>query len=139
MLMIRSAVLVAVSSTALLGQSWRGDRAQLCFDRPESNGRMNIHESWVHVSDYRVRLIGGQAACVFVEPGSTEVIVTSAIPYNPPSANQQACKSPVTKLDLAPRENRVFMIQPAVKGPTYVCGWRIQPAQPSKPKNTDLP
>jgi len=125
MLMMRSAVLVAVSSSALLGQSWRGVRAQLCFDRPEDNGRMNIHESWVRVSDYRVRLIRGQAACVFVGPGSAEVIVTSAIPYDPPSANQQACKSRVFKLELAPHENRVFTIWPATKGPTYVCGWHI--------------
>jgi hypothetical protein len=128
MQMIRCAVLLVVSSAALLGQSWQDDRAQICFDRPENNGRMNIHESWVHVLDYRIRLIGGQAVCLFIQqPGSVEVVVTSTIPFKLPPANQQACKSKVVKLELKPREKREFMIWPASKGPSYVCGWRLQP------------
>src|SRR5215469_7277679 len=114
MLMIRSAVLVAVSSTVLLGQSWQGDRAQLCFDRDEDNGRMNIHESWIHVSpNYQVPLIGGQAVCVFVDPGSANVRVTSTIPYHPESRDREACKSRIIKLELAPNDYRVFAISPA--------------------------
>ena len=132
---------IAISPTMLLGQSWRLDRARLCFDRGEDNGRMNIHESWVHVSDYEVPLIGGQAVCVFVEPGSAQVVVTSTIPYNAESKNRQACKSRVVKLELAPNENRTFFISPATKGPTYVCGWHIRPIQAalSKSKKLDHP
>lgn len=134
MVTIRISVLIAVCSATLLGQSWRLDRAQLCFDRAEDNGRMNIHESWVRVSDYKVRLVGGQAVCVFVEPGNTQIIVTSTVPYNPESKNEQACKSRVVKLELAPRENRLFFISPASKGPSYVCGWHIQQVQPAQSK-----
>jgi hypothetical protein len=129
---------VVVSSTTILGQSWRLDRAQLCFDRAEDNGRMNIHESWVRVSDYKVRLVGGQAVCLFVEPGSAEVVVTSTIPYNPESKNEQACKSRVVKLELAPHENRVFFISPATKDATYICGWHIQQAQPTQSKGKKM-
>jgi hypothetical protein len=130
--MIRAAVLLVVSSATLLGQSllgqpWQDDRAQICFDRPENNGMMNIHESWVHALNYRVRLIGGQAVCLFTEPGSVEVVVTSTVPYKPSSTNQWACKSRVIQLELKAREKREFMIWPAAKGPTYVCGWRLQP------------
>jgi hypothetical protein len=143
MLMLRLAAVftIALSSSTLLGQSWRLDRAKLCFDRAEDNGRMNIHESWVRVSDYKVRLIGGQAVCVFVEPGNAEVVVTSTIPYHPESKNDQACKSRVVKLELAPKENLTFVLEPASKGPTYVCGWRIQQIQTAlnKSKKPDHP
>jgi hypothetical protein len=136
MLMIRTCfVLLALCSTTLLGQSWRLDRARLCFDRGEDNGAMNVHQSWIHVSDYEIPLIGGQAVCVFIEPGSAEVQVTSTIPYEPNSKNRQACKSRVVELDLAPNENRTFSIEPASKGSAYICGWHIQQVHPALSKS----
>jgi len=134
---IRALVLILVSSATLLGQSWRGERAQLCFDRPENNARMNIYESWVRLSGhYRVPLIGGQTACIYVDAGRTDLIVTSGVPYDEKSEHQEACKSKVMKLELARGENRFFIIWPATKGPYYACGWLIVPAQsaPSKRK-----
>ena len=86
-------------------------------------------------------LIGGQAACIFVDPGSDDLLVTSTIPYEPESKDEEACKSPVKRLQLAPNENRVFMIWPATKGSSYACGWRIEPTSPSHvdPKKTQRP
>ena len=125
-------VLVALFPTALLAQSWRGDSAELCFVRPEDNGMMNILESWVRVSGYRVPLTGGQSACVFVQPGVTELVVTSTVPYEPTSKNEKACKSRPMKLELSALDRRVFFVDPAPKGSTYVCGWRIRPVGPAK-------
>jgi len=132
LLMRICAVLAALLPTALLGQSWRGDTAELCFVRPEDNGMMNILESWVRVSGYRVPLIGGQSACVFVQPGVTEIVVTSTVPYEPASENEEACKSGPMQLELSPHARRVFFVDPATKGSTHVCGWRIHPLRAEK-------
>jgi hypothetical protein len=127
-----SAVLAALFSAALLGQSWRGETAELCFVRPEDNGSINILESWVRVSDYRVPLFGGQSACVFVHPGVMELVITSRVPYEPTSKNEEACTSRPVKLELASHDRRVFAIDPATKGSAYVCGWRVRPMQTNK-------
>ncbi len=120
------------SSASLSAQSWRNDRAKVCFVRPEDNGAINILESWVRLADYSLPLIGGEAACVFVGPGSYDLLVTSTIPYEPESRNERACKSPVKKLQLAPNDNLTFAISPATKGSSYACGWRIEPVPPAK-------
>ena len=132
---IRALVLTLVSSATLLGQSWRPERARLCFDRPENNGRMNIYESWVRLSGhYRVPLIGDQTACVYVDAGRTDLIVTSGVPYDEKPEHQEVCKSKVMKLDLARGENRLFTIWPATGGPSYACGWVIVPAPSARSK-----
>jgi hypothetical protein len=119
-------------SASLLAQSWRDNRARLCFVRPENSGRVNVLESIVHFADYRVPLIGGEAACIFVYPGSDDLLITSTSPYEPESADEEACKSPVKRLQLTPNENRLFIIWPATKGSSYACGWRIEPVEPSR-------
>jgi hypothetical protein len=133
--------LLLACSVPLLAQSWRDNRAQLCFERPENNGGINILASFVRFLDYSVPLIGGQAVCIFVDPGSNDLLVTSTIPYDPESTDEEACKSPVKRLQLAPNENRVFTIWPVTKGSTYVCGWRIEPVHPlrSNSKKTKRP
>lgn len=122
--------LILFYSIPLTAQTWRLDRARLCFNRPEDNGRMNILESWVRIADYRIPLIGGQAACIYVYAGSNELVVTSTYPYEPSSTDEQACKSTPLKLELAPNENRMFTIWPATKRNSYTCGWRIVSVSP---------
>lgn len=116
--------LACFSSAA--AQSWRDNRAQLCFVRPEDNGGINALQSWVRIGDYEVPLIGGQAACLYVDSGANELIVTSTIPYEPSSKNPRACKSKPMKLSLLPNEKRTFTIRPATKSDEYICGWQIQ-------------
>jgi hypothetical protein len=123
-------ILVSSSSMAtqscMATQSWRDNRARLCFVRSEDNGAMNILQSWIRVADYDVPVIGGQAVCLYVHPGSEELIVTSTIPYDPNSRNTRACKSKALKLELAADEDRTFTIEPATNRDRYTCGWRIQ-------------
>src|ERR1035441_10128777 len=96
------AILICASS--VVAQSWRLNRARLCFVREEDNGAMNTLQSWVRVADYDVPLIGGQAVCLYVQDGSNDLIVTSTIPYDPHSRNTEACKSKVLKLNLTDDE-----------------------------------
>ena len=118
-------------SSSMAAQSWRDNRARLCFVREEDNGAMNVLQSWIRVEDYDVPVIGGQAVCLYVRPGSNELIVTSTIPYDPHSRNTEACKSKVLKLDLKSDEGRTFIIEPATKGDSYTCRWRITPTSSS--------
>jgi len=125
-LLLYSALLLSCS-IPMTSQTWRLDRARLCFNRPENNGRMNIVESWVRIADYDIPLIGGQAACIYLNPASEELIVTSNYPYDPVPNHDEACKSKPMKLELAPNENRTFTIWPATKHDSYACGWRVVP------------
>jgi hypothetical protein len=114
------------SASSMAAQSWRDNRARLCFDRSEDNGAMNIFQSWIRVAAYDVPVIGGQTVCLYVPAGSQELIVTSTIPYDPSSRNTRACKSKALKLELAANEDRQFAIEPATNRDGYTCGWRIQ-------------
>ena len=87
---------------------------------------MNILQSWIRIDDYDVPVIGGQAVCLYVLPGSQELIVTSAIPYDPHSRDTAACKSKPLKLELKADDDRTFTIEPVTKGSTYICGWRVK-------------
>jgi hypothetical protein len=86
---------------------------------------MNVLESWIRVTDYNVPMIGGQAICLYVQPGNSELTVTSRYPYEPKSKNDEACKSRTLKLALSGNDTRTFQICPATKDNAYVCGWRI--------------
>jgi hypothetical protein len=123
--------LLLTCSASALAQSWRYDRARLCFVREEDTGAINVLTSWVWIADYRIPLIGGQAACIFVDPGAEDLLVTSTYPYEPESTDEKECKSPAKKLQLAPNEDRTFMVWPATKGGSYTCGWRIEAVAPS--------
>jgi hypothetical protein len=115
-------------SSSMAAQSWRDNRARLCFDRPEDNGGINVLRSWIRVEDYEVPVIGGQAACLYLEPGSYKLSVTSTIPYDPHSRNAEACKSKALEFELVPDEDRTFSIEPATsRDGSYACGWRIRP------------
>jgi hypothetical protein len=132
------AILIFFSS--LVAQSWRLNRARICFVRGENNGAMNTLQSWIRVADYDVPVTGGQAVCLYVEAGSNELIVTSTIPYEPHSRNTEACKSKVLKLELTSDEDRAFNIDPAINRNGYTCGWQIkQTASSTKATREKIP
>lgn len=119
-------VVVCCASLAT-AQSWRLDRARLCFVREEDNGAMNGLQSWIRVADYAVPVSGGDAVCLFVDSGTQKLIVTSTLPYDFQSKNTKACKSKTLTLELKPGENRTFSIDPAKNDQGYACGWRVEP------------
>src|SRR5690349_1992411 len=87
-------------------QSWRNDRAQVCFVRPEDSGAMNGQPSWIRMEDYEVAVSGGQAVCLYFVPGNYELSVTSTIFFETPSRNTKACKSKTLTLELVENEYR---------------------------------
>ena len=118
-------------ATSLSAQSWRADRAKLCFVRPENSGMINGLKSWIVVESYRVPLIGDEAACVFVGSGDVELVVTSTLPTEQDSRNDETCKSPAMKLHLRAKETRVFFVYPGTNKDEYACAWRIEQAPDS--------
>ncbi len=117
---------VMVCSSSMAAQSWRDNRSQLCFVRYEDNGAMNTLQSLIRVPEYEVPVIGGQAVCLYVEPGREELMVTSTIPYDLHSTDANACKSRALTLELKAGRNRTFIVEPATKGSSYICGWGIK-------------
>src|SRR6266568_1411009 len=58
------------------------DAAEICIERFEDNGFINISPINVLISDYvKVTLLGGYAACVFVRPGEQTIDMTFSFPY----------------------------------------------------------
>jgi hypothetical protein len=103
-------------------------QGEVCFVRPENEGKMNIVESWIRISTYNVPVIGGQKICVFVDPGLTDLTVTSAQPYGDPQSDDDsdACTSRTVKVNVRRERRRVFFIFPRIHDSTYVCGWTIE-------------
>ena len=62
---------------------------------------MNVLESWIRVADYNVPVLGGQAVCLYAQPGDSELIITSRYPYDLKSKDDEACKSQTLKLHLS--------------------------------------
>lgn len=118
-------------SSCVYAQAWRDDQARACFVRPENNGALNVLESWVRLADYNVPVVGGQAVCLYVHPGDSELTITSRYPYEPDSKDDEACKSKTLKLSLSSNDNRTFLICPAAKQDHYACGWRIASFKPN--------
>ena len=126
MKIVPTVVLILLAcSMVISAQEWREGRAKLCFVRYEDNGRMNILESWIHAGVFEVPIIGGQAVCLFVDPGEVEIQISSTIPYDDDSQDKVACKSSPIRLKLHTMEYREFWIEPSQDASTYVCGWQI--------------
>jgi hypothetical protein len=91
--------------------------AKICFERFESNGSINIHETVLKLSNYQtVSLIGGQAACVFVEPGEYFFNIETCKPY------ETSCKtwsSEKYSFKLRTDETISFEIYPTGTGAAY--------------------
>jgi hypothetical protein len=122
--------MMLVCSSSMAAQSWRDNRARLCFDRGEDSGAINGLPSWIRIEDYEVPLSGGQAACIYLRPGGYELTVTSTIPYEPRSRNTKACASRALKVELVADEDRAFSIEPATsRNGSYACGWRVHPTR----------
>ena len=153
------ASLPARESTSTPFTGLPGLTSQLCFERREDEGSMNGHPSTVGVytklggsiPDYSVTLSGGQAACVFVAPGTYTILVSSnqfigPIGDAPSTPNAQKCRSLPFHTNLKAKERITLSVWPArsaANGGGYSdCGWVVQPrgASPNKSsKRTRVP
>lgn len=101
--------------------------SQICVERPENNGIVNIVPAEVVFSNQqRLSLVGGQAGCIFVAVGDYSFGVQSSDPYNPESPNPKAWISTETKVSLKIGAVAAFRVLPKADGATYVGGWVVE-------------
>ena len=73
---------------------WSDLPCQICIERPEEQGILNIREVRVVVDDKQaIFFIGGQAACLYAPPGNHFVYAVSFDPYDPNLKDPQAWSS----------------------------------------------
>lgn len=73
---------------------WTELPCQICIERPEEQGILNIREVRVVIDDKEsIILVGGQAACFYVLHGDHFVYAVSFDPYDPNSKDPKAWSS----------------------------------------------
>jgi hypothetical protein len=61
------------------------DATQICVERIENDGIINIRPVTVTITDSsQVTLLGGQAGCLFIYPGDQSISLTYSYPYGDP-------------------------------------------------------
>lgn len=99
-----------------------GLSSQVCFVQPEISGRMNVEESRVSFSnDQHLTLMGGQAACLYVSPGTYDFRIEF---LNSEGLFHRKSTSPKYDVTLRKGERTVFQIYPATtKSGEYLGSW----------------
>ena len=122
------AVSVASSTWAVAYKPRQTDlSSQICIERPESSGIVNIVPANVVFSNHqKLSLSGGQAACIFVAGGVYSFVVQSPDPYNPESTNPKAWTSEEIKARVKTGKVIAFEVLPKSEGATYVGGWIVE-------------
>ncbi|SRR5713101_919827 len=102
--------------------------AQICVERPENNGIVNLVPAHVVFSNNQeLTLVGGQVACIFVANGIYSFVVQSSDPYNPESTNLKAWTSKKIEVHLKRGEVATFEVSPKSEGAAYIGGWIVKP------------
>jgi len=79
--------------------------SEICIERPQNTGALNIRDAHVFITTPQsFALLGGQAVCTFVAPGSYSAQASSSDPYDPASENEKAWTSEPMKIDVGPSE-----------------------------------
>lgn len=103
-----------------------GLTSELCFFRYEDNGRVNIADTKVHLSNYQTLIVeGGQAGCFYLMPGAYSFWVTSPDPSSG-AGGAQTWRSPRYKVGLSVGERAVYEKFPNARDATYTGGWRAK-------------
>lgn len=102
-----------------------GLSSQVCFVQPEISGRMNVEESEVSFSnDQHVTLMGGQAACLCVFPGTYVFRIEF---LNSEGLFHRKSTSPKYDVSLRKGDRTVFEIYRATtKSGEYLGSWRAR-------------
>ena len=103
--------------------------AQVCVERIEDNGILNIRPAYVVMdSNYRILVLtGGEAACASVEPGHHSIRVESPDPYDSDSTEKAAWKSQRLSFEVATGRRVDFEMCGASGGQQGYSTWVIAP------------
>lgn len=84
------------------------DRAlssEICLERPRNEGALNVRDARIFITTPQsFALLGGQAVCTFVAPGSYSIMASSHDPYDPGSEDEKAWTSEPVQVDVGPAE-----------------------------------
>ena len=84
LLIMASGVILTVSAYAAeqYTPKYVSDAAQVCVERFEEEGRLNLSPVTVNITENsKMPLLGGQAGCVFVPAGNQTISLTYPYPY----------------------------------------------------------
>jgi len=115
-------VIVSICLSARFGVAQCASRqgnlsAKICFERFESNGAINTQETVVKLSNYQsISLMGGQAACIFLEPGDHSFNIEFCKAYETPCKQWSSEKYPFR---LRKGAAVSFEIYPTANGASY--------------------
>ena len=106
--------------------------AGLCVERLVNNGYMNLVKSRVIVRDperpeyviYEFNFAGGHSACAYFarEEFGVEIEARS---YDRDANDPNVCTSTPMRIDLVKGVTSHIVVEPQVKGSTYLCGWTL--------------
>src|SRR5262245_17428642 len=103
---------------------------QICVERPENNGVLNIRPSDVRIQGGpTLTLVGGEAACGYVEGGGKYTVwAQSRDPYDPSVRARAAWKS--TNLQVEVKEGgRVELVVCAIGAKAAYQNWEVRAAE----------
>ena len=103
--------------------------AQICVERPENNGVLNIRPADIVIKGGPgLSLAGGEAACAYVEGGGKYALwAQSSNPYDPSAPDSAAWRSSDLQVSVE-QGGRVELLLCAIgPGATYE-NWSVQPA-----------
>lgn len=131
--------MVLLAGAACAQDEWRANKGEVCFVRPESDAKVDASESWVRVASYKLPLTGGQSVCIYLDPGTVKLKITSPDPDTAPQNvdSKDACASPDVVLTVTQKQRQLFFISPAIKDAAPVCGWQVQSKQQAAAKPAD--
>ena len=85
--------------------------ARVCVRRTEDGDALGDLEARVVISDNQtIPLLGGQAVCAYVPPGSHSMVVQSLDPYDPSSRDPNAWASETIRFDLKEGQKAEFAV-----------------------------
>jgi len=91
--------------------------AKVCFERFESNGAINVHETVIKLSNQQsLSLIGGQTGCMYVAPGAYSFKILACKAFEAPCQKWSSENYKFTVKDGSPA---LFEIYPTSIGPSY--------------------
>ncbi|HEY3176420.1 MAG TPA: hypothetical protein VGK94_11755 [Candidatus Polarisedimenticolia bacterium] len=101
--------------------------AQICVERPENNGVLNIRYAQVVIrGGPTLTLAGGEAACAWVEGGGVYYVwVQSRDPYDPTDTGPTAWRSTDLKLEVK-QNSRVDLLVCGVGVRGAYTNWSVQ-------------
>ena len=122
---MRTALITTIILFFLVTAAIPAEQAEVCIDRPENQGVLNILSTQITANGkYLISVIGGETKCVVVPLGLYEVVAQSPDPYRPEKESLIWKSAP---LEIAVQSNATIKIVLTAisQGATYIGPWKL--------------